>query len=73
MRKQEITKNGQTCESYLKIRLKKWNKLFSLGRRGKSYLKVPDEKVEEDISDEHVGVAEGEERASMHYYLLWVY
>jgi hypothetical protein len=50
-------------ESDLKSTLKKWNRLFSNRHGFKAYLKVPNEKGDEDISDEDVGDEADREQA----------
>ena len=53
-------KKDLVYESDLKSTLKKWNRLFSNRHGFKAYLKVPDQKGEEDISDEDIGETEEE-------------
>lgn len=58
-------KKDLVYESDLKSTLKKWNRLFSNRHGFKAYLKVPDERGEEDISDEDVGNDEAERQQAL--------
>jgi hypothetical protein len=58
-------KKDLVYESDLKSTQKKWNRLFSNRHGFKAYLKVPNEKGEEDISDEDMGATEAERQQAI--------